>query len=231
MCGYASPFLGTAINGYYLWYRFCALRWYARLDQISLRTYARVLSMLCEYHQLCPEQPIREFAGQQINVPPRLYGSFYPYYPSCVYMQLLPIHRRPRKKKSWEKPLLAAPGDRGNDACRRMRQAWTPLCIRVESPTPNCARVQRLKTPNIPGPSLISHASRRRTGKSCVAPAHPPPFPCCSSPTAAVAAAADVKRNRKRETTTETTTVGLASRPINRQGAVLCSTRAPITRN
>ena len=137
-------------------------------------------------------------------MPPRSYECLlllYLYYPSCVYMKLLPIHpsKPGKKKKLVGKSRLAAPSDRGIDACRRMRQACESSRIRVGSPTPNGARVQGIKTPNIPGPTLLSHASRTRTGKTCVAPAHPSPFPCCSSPTAAVAAAADVKRNRNRE--------------------------------
>ena len=143
-----------------------------------------------------------------------------------------PLERTDQVKNNLEgNSWLAAPSDRGNDACRRMRQAYESLCIRVDSPTPNCDRVQGLETPNIPEPSLRSHASRTRTGKACVAPACPPPFACCSLPTAAVAADAVAKRNHNKETTTETPTVGPASRPINRQRAVPCSPRAAITRN
>ena len=155
------------------------------------------------------ERPVREFVGLRRTANKRapkvvrVFPSTRITLHACtLYMQLLPIHRSEpaKKKETREKSWLAAPSDRGSEACRRMRQTCDSLCIRVDSPTPNCARVQ-VKTLNIPGPLLLSHASRTRTGKACVTRAHPPPFPCCSSPTAAVAAA-DVKRNRNRETTT-----------------------------
>ena len=128
-----------------------------------------------------------------------------------------------REKTSWEKSWLAAPSDRGNDDCRRMRLV-SHCAAMSTAPRP---LVIEVKSPDRPGTLLCSRACRTRTGKARVAPARPLPFPCCSPPTAAVTAAVVVKRSLNRKTTT----VGLPSRPLNRQRKVPCSTinSAPIT--